>query len=143
MLGGPWSFRLLTRCHWSTSYNVDSMLADLPRSVALNDLLRQTTALQIELGASVNRVLASGWDMLGRECAAFEAEYAAYCAVGHCISGANGTHALDLALAGLGAGPGDTGAMVANPGGWMAAAFRTVAAEPLYIDIDPSSMNMS
>ena len=119
------------------------MLADLPRSVALNDLLRQTTALQIELGASVNRVLASGWYILGRECAAFEAEFAAYCGVSHCISVANGTDALELALRGLGVGPGDTVATVANAGGYSTTAIRAVGAEPLYIDIDPSSMNMS
>src|SRR5665811_24419 len=79
------SFRLLTRCHWTTSYNVNVMSPTPPRSVALNDLLPQTTALQHELGASVNRVLASGWYILGRECAAFEGEFAAYCGVSHCI----------------------------------------------------------
>jgi dTDP-4-amino-4,6-dideoxygalactose transaminase len=114
-----------------------------PRSVALNDLLRQTTALQHELGASVNRVLASGWYILGRECAAFEAEFAAYCGVSHCITVANGTDALELGLRGLGIGPGDTVATVANAGGYSTTAIRAVGAEPLYIDIDPSSMNMS
>jgi dTDP-4-amino-4,6-dideoxygalactose transaminase len=114
-----------------------------PISVALNDLLRQTTALQHELAASVNRVLASGWYILGRECAAFEAEFAAYCGVPHCITVANGTDALELALRGLGVGPGDTVATVANAGGYSTTAIRAVGAEPLYIDIDPSSMNMS
>ena len=49
-----------------------------PKPVALNDLLRQTTALHGELAAAMNRVLASGWYILGRECAAFESEFAAY-----------------------------------------------------------------
>jgi aminotransferase EvaB len=114
-----------------------------PRSVPLNDLLRQATALQSELSASVNRVLASGWYILGRECAAFEAEFAAYCGVSHCVSVANGTDALEIALRSLGIGPGDSVATVANAGGYSTTAIRSVGAEPVYIDIDPYSMNMS
>ena len=109
----------------------------------MNDLLRQTTALQPELAASMNRVLASGWYILGRECAAFESEFAAYCGVAHCVSVANGTDALELALRALGVGPGDTVATVANAGGYSTTAIRAVGAEPLYIDIQPDTMNMS
>jgi dTDP-4-amino-4,6-dideoxygalactose transaminase len=114
-----------------------------PKPVALNDLLRQTTALHSELSAAMNRVLESGWYILGRECAAFESEFAAYCGVAHCISVANGTDALELALRALGVGPGDTVATVANAGGYSTTAIRAVGAEPLYIDIDPHTMNMS
>jgi dTDP-3-amino-2,3,6-trideoxy-4-keto-D-glucose/dTDP-3-amino-3,4,6-trideoxy-alpha-D-glucose/dTDP-2,6-dideoxy-D-kanosamine transaminase len=113
------------------------------RTVALNDLLRQTKALEDELAAGVNRVLASGWYILGRECAAFEAEFAAYCGVAHCVSVANGTDALELALRSLGIGVGDRVATVANAGGYSSTAIRAVGAEPLYIDIDSSTMNMS
>jgi dTDP-4-amino-4,6-dideoxygalactose transaminase len=114
-----------------------------PKSVALNDLLRQTTALQNELTAAVNRVLISGWYILGREVAAFESEFAAYCGVTHCLTVANGTDALELALRSLGIGPGDAVATVANAGGYSTTAIRAVGAEPLYIDIDPATMNMS
>src|ERR1035438_1815921 len=114
-----------------------------PKLVALNDLLRQTAALRTELSAAMNRVLASGWFILGRECAAFESEFAAYCGVPHCISVANGTDAIELALRALGVGPGDTVATVANAGGYSTTAIRAVGALPLYIDIDPDTMNMS
>src|ERR1035437_6177889 len=124
-------------------YNVESMRTNPPKPVALNDLLRQTTALHSELAAAVNRVLASGWYILGRECAAFESEFAAYCGVAHCVSVANGTDALELALRSLGIGPGDSVATVANAGGYSTTAIRAVGAEPLYIDIDPGTMNMS
>ena len=113
------------------------------KRVALNDLLRQTSALQIELAAAVNRVMASGWYILGRECAAFETDFAAYCGVAHCVSVANGTDALEISLRSLGIGPGDNVATVANAGGYSTAAIRAVGAEPLYIDIDPYTMNMS
>jgi dTDP-4-amino-4,6-dideoxygalactose transaminase len=119
------------------------MSANPPKPVALNDLLRQTKELQNELAAAVDRVLGSGWYILGRECAAFEAEFAGYCGVAQCVSVANGTDALELALRALGIGPGDRVATVANAGGYSTTAIRSVAAEPLYIDTDPSTMNMS
>ena len=119
------------------------MLTHPPKPVALNDLLRQTTALQSELSAAIHRVLASGWYILGRECAAFESEFAAWCGVAHCISVANGTDALELALRALGIGPGDTVATVATAGGYSPTAIHAAGAEPLYIDIDPDTMNMS
>ena len=47
------------------------------------------------------------------------------------------------ALRSLGIGPGDSVATVANAGGYSTTAIRSVGAEPVYIDIDPDSMNMS
>jgi len=91
----------------------------------------------------MSRVLTSGWYILGRECSAFEAEFAAYCGVSKCISVANGTDALEIALRSLGIGPGDSVATVANAGGYSTTAIRSAGAEPVYIDIDPYSMNMS
>jgi aminotransferase EvaB len=119
------------------------MRANPPKPVALNDLLRQTTALRPELDAAVKRVLDSGWYILGRECAAFEAEFAAYCGAAHCVSLANGTDALELALRAHDIGPGDLVATVANAGGYSSTAIRAAGAEPLYIDIDAATMNMS
>ncbi|MEO8372286.1 MAG: DegT/DnrJ/EryC1/StrS family aminotransferase [Candidatus Solibacter sp.] len=109
----------------------------------MNDLGRQTRALENQLSDSVKRVLASGWYILGAECAAFESEFAAYCGSAHCITVANGTDALELALRALGIGPGDRVATVANAGGYSTTAIRAAGAEPLYIDIDAGSMNMS
>ena len=113
-----------------------------PIVVPLNDLLRQTRALQAEISASVNRVLASGWYILGKECAAFEAEFAAYCGVGHCVSVANGTEALELGLRAVGIGPGDLVATAANAGGYATAAIRQIGAEPLYVDVDAATMTL-
>jgi len=119
-------------------------VSDAPRKqIAINDLLRQTVNLHAELAAGVNRVLASGWYILGRECAAFEEEFAAYCGVPYCVSVANGTDALELALRSLAIGPGDTVATVANAGGYSTTAIRAAGAEPLFIDIDAATMNMS
>ena len=53
------------------------------------------------------RVMDSGWVLLGEETAAFEAAFAAYCGVKHCVSVGNGLDALQLALRGWGIGAGD------------------------------------
>jgi aminotransferase EvaB len=87
-------------------------------------------------------VLDRGWYILGPEVAAFESEFAAYCGTAHCVSVANGTDALEIALRALGIKPGDGVATVANAGGYSSTAIRSVGAEPVYIEIDPVSMNM-
>ncbi len=63
--------------------------------------------LKSEIDAAVQRVLASGWYILGAEVDAFEQDYATYCGVRHCVSVANGLDALHLALRAMDVGPGD------------------------------------
>ena len=63
--------------------------------------------LKVEIDVAVNRVLESGWYILGPEVEAFEAEWAAYCGANHAVSVANGLDALTLALRALEIGPDD------------------------------------
>lgn len=51
-----------------------------------------------ELQAAFNRVLDSGWFILGEEVKTFEKEFAAYCGTRHCVGVANGLDALILIL---------------------------------------------
>lgn len=51
-----------------------------------------------EIDNAIQRVLDSGWYLLGAECTAFEEEFAQYCGVPHCIGCANGLDALTLIL---------------------------------------------
>jgi hypothetical protein len=94
---------------------------------------------------AVTRVLASGrvnyWT--GTECVQFEAEYAEYARVGHAISLANGTLALELALYALGIGPGDEVVVASRT--FIASASCSVArgATPVVADIDPVSQNLT
>ena len=46
----------------------------------------------------MERVLESGWFILGKEVESFEEEYAAYCGVKHCVGVASGLDALTLIL---------------------------------------------
>ena len=71
-------------------------------AVPLNDLQRQTASMREDIDAAVAAVVASGWYVLGPMVSAFEAEFAAYNGVPHCISVANGTEAIELALRAVG-----------------------------------------
>lgn len=61
-------------------------------------------------------VLDSGWYVLGKQVKELEREFAAYCQTVHCVSVANGTDALELALRALGVGQDDKIISVANAG---------------------------
>ena len=62
------------------------------------DLRRINAAHEPAIRAAADRVLASGWYVLGAENEAFEAEFAAYCEAPHCVAVANGLDALHLVL---------------------------------------------
>jgi dTDP-4-amino-4,6-dideoxygalactose transaminase len=111
--------------------------------VPLNDLARQTAALEGALSEATERVLTSGRYILGAEVAAFEAEFAAYCGVSHCVGVANGTEALELALRAVGVRNGDEVVTVANAGMYTSAAAIAVGARPVFADIEEGTMTMA
>lgn len=76
-------------------------------SVPFLDLGAAYRELKTEIDAAVNRVLESGWYVLGPEVEAFETEWATYCKAKHAVGLANGLDALTLALRALDVGPGD------------------------------------
>ncbi len=67
----------------------------------LNQSIRES------LDAACRRVMDSGWFIMGPELEAFEAEFAQYCDVKHCIGVGNGLEALHLLLRAYDIGPGD------------------------------------
>ena len=60
------------------------------------DLQKINARDAVEIKEAVNRVIDSGWYLLGNEVAIFEKEFASYCDVEHCIGVANGLDALRL-----------------------------------------------
>ncbi len=79
----------------------------------------------------------------GQACREFEKEFAAWCGTLHAIALANGTLALDLALQGLGIGPGDE--VVVTPRTFIASVSCVVnaGAVPVFADVDADSGNIS
>ncbi|NLN88238.1 MAG: aminotransferase class V-fold PLP-dependent enzyme, partial [Syntrophomonadaceae bacterium] len=70
--------------------------------------------IKTELDQSYQRVMDSGWYIMGEELAAFEAEFADYCGAQYCIGVGNGLEALHLILKAYGIGPRDEVIVPAN-----------------------------
>lgn len=109
------------------------------------DLKAPHVELRDEINAAIDRVVSSGWYILGPEVEAFEAEYAAYCEASHCVSLANGLDALHLALRAIGVGAGDEVIVPSNTyiATWLAVSqcgATPVPVEPIEstYNLDPS-----
>lgn len=79
----------------------------------------------------------------GEECRAFEREFAAWTGTAHAVALANGTLALEAALAALEVGPGDE--VVVTPRSFIASASCVVSAgaRPVFADVDRDSQNIT
>ncbi len=100
-------------------------------------------AHQGEIDAAIQRVLASGWYILGDEVTAFEREWAAYLGVAHAIGAGNGTDALELALRALNIGAGDTVVTTSNTAVATVAAIELTGAAALLVDVDNATLTIS
>src|SRR5258708_5368982 len=107
-----------------------------------NNLKPLHTLLMDELNMAVQRVLNSGWYILGPEVEAFEAAFATYHNVNHAVGVANGTDAIELALRAAGIGSGDEVITVAHTAVATICAVERSGAKPVLVDIDPISCTM-
>ncbi len=99
-------------------------------------------AHRTEIDAAVQRVLDSGWYILGEEVVAFEREFADYVGASHAVGVASGTDALELALRACGVGAGDLVFTVAHTAVATVAAIEHTGATPVLVDIYPHSYTM-
>jgi dTDP-4-amino-4,6-dideoxygalactose transaminase len=106
------------------------------------DLAAQYREIKDEVHAAIHGVLESTQFVLGKEVAAFEEEFAAYCDVEHGIGVNTGTSALHLALLAAGIGRGDE--VITVPFTFVAtvAAIDYTGARPVFVDIDPATFTM-
>jgi dTDP-4-amino-4,6-dideoxygalactose transaminase len=111
--------------------------------VPLNDLQRVHAADPAPLEDALRRVVASGRYILGEQVEGFEAEFAAYCGARFCTGVANGSDALELALAALGVHPGDRVVTVANAAMYATLAILRAGARPLFADVDAGTLTMA
>lgn len=66
--------------------------------VNFNCFDRMVYSFRLELDEAYNRVMDSGWFVLGKEVELFESEFAAFCNTKFCIGVANGLEAIELIL---------------------------------------------
>ena len=88
--------------------------------------------------AAMERVLNSGWYILGEEVKQFEYEFAAYTGVEYAVGVGSGTEALHIALRAIGIGAGDEVITTAHTAVATAAAIDLCAAKPVFVDIEPT-----
>jgi dTDP-4-amino-4,6-dideoxygalactose transaminase len=112
------------------------------REIPFGDLRRHYEAIKPEIDAAVQRVLNSGWFILGAELEAFEKRFAAHLGIEHAVGVGSGTEALHLALLAAGVMPGDEVITVANTAVPTLSAISFAQATPVFVEIDPSTYCM-
>lgn len=97
--------------------------------------------MRVELLGAAERVLDSGWYVLGREVEEFEREFACWVGAEHAVGVASGTDALTLALRAHEVGPGDEVIVPANS---LPTAFGVAAtgARLRFADVRESDYNL-
>lgn len=106
------------------------------------DLKAQYDALKRAIDGVVASVLSSGRFIGGAPVADLEASLAAYVGARHCLTCANGTDALELALLAWGVGEGDA---VFVPDFTFFSSGEVVpltGAAPVFVDVDPATYNL-
>ena len=105
-------------------------------NVPFVDLRVQYQSLKPEIDAAIKNVIDNTAFIGGRNVEAFENAFAQKHGVKHCISCANGTDAIYIALKALGVGHGDEVITVANS--WISTSetITQAGAKPVFVDID-------
>lgn len=100
-------------------------------------------ALQAQIEKAVLSTLRTHQFILGKRVARFEADYAAYAQAPFAVGVASGTDALVLSLRALGVGPDDEVIVPALSFYATAEAVLLVGAEPVLVDVEPDTLNLS
>jgi dTDP-4-amino-4,6-dideoxygalactose transaminase len=95
-----------------------------------------------EIKAAIDRVIASGWFVLGPEVEAFESEFAAASGVPYSIGVGTGTDAIMLICRALDIGPGDEVITPPLSAAYSALAVMMAGARPVFADIDPERLTI-
>ncbi|GAB3751673.1 DegT/DnrJ/EryC1/StrS family aminotransferase [Spirosoma pomorum] len=103
------------------------------------DLKRLNQPFEAAITEAVQRVVTTGWYILGQEVDTFEREFAAYCGTRHCIGVGNGLDALTLVLK---AWEFPAGSEVIVPGNAYIASVLSVTLAgltPVFVEPDPQT----
>ena len=106
------------------------------------DLAKQYQVLKADIDEAMINVASGAHYIMGPQVKELEQELAAYTGVKHCLTCANGTDALTLALKAWGIGPGDA---VFVPDFTFFASAEVVALEgatPIFVDVDDTTYNV-
>jgi dTDP-4-amino-4,6-dideoxygalactose transaminase len=105
--------------------------------IPLVDLKAQHQEVAEEVQRGFAQVLEKTAFILGPPVAEFEASFARFSGVAHCVGVANGTDALELMVRAAGLGPGDEVILPANTFIATALGVARAGATPVLVDVDP------
>ena len=115
---------------------MDKMTVPFASFRPMHDELRQ------QLDQAYHKVVDSSYFILGKECKAFEEEFAAYCDAKYCVGVANGLDALFLILKAMDIGEGDEVIVPSNTFIATALAVSYTGATPVFVEPELKSYNM-
>lgn len=112
------------------------------KSVPMLDIKAQHEPIKEEIRDALREILESGRFILGKNVESLEKEIAEYLNVSWAVGLASGTDALYLSLRALNIGQGDE--VITTPFTFIATAeaITYVGAKPVFVDIDPLTLNM-
>ena len=106
------------------------------------DLTIQHRNIRSEINSAIQDVLDRGDFILGHDVTKLEEEFAAYCGTKYAVGVDNGLSALELSLRAFGIGSGDEVIVPAHTFTATAAAVSFSGAKPVFVDIDPETLNL-
>jgi len=109
----------------------------------VSDPKAQNKSIKKELLECIERVVDSGWYILGSEVEQFEKEFAHYCETKYAIGVGNGTDAITLALLAFGVGYGDEVICPSLTATFTALGISATGATPIFADIDESTYTIN
>lgn len=102
----------------------------------MNDFKAEYAFFETQIMREIERVLKSGWYILGQEVKSFEEKFASYLGAKYCIGVANGLEALQISLMALDIGKGDEVITVSNSAVATALAISNLGAKIVFVDVD-------
>ena len=111
-------------------------------NVAFVDLQAQYASIKSEIDKVISDVITQTAFIGGAHLQSFEAAFAQFCNVKHCVGVGNGTDAIFIAFKALGIGQGDEVITVANSFIATSEAITMTGARVVFVDIDPRSYNI-
>lgn len=111
--------------------------------ILMNDFKAEPEALRQRELQALERVLRSGWYVLGNEVRQFESAWAGACGVPYAVGVANGMDAIEIGLRSLGIGPGDEVITTTLSAFATVLAIVRAGATPVLADIDPDTALLS
>ncbi len=107
--------------------------------ILMNDFRSEPKELLEEELKAAERVLKSGWFILGNEVEKFERAWADYCGAKFAVGVGNGMDAIEIGLRTLNIGPGDEVITTPMTAAATVLAIRRTGATPVFADIDPTT----